>query len=234
MTTKIRIYMYTFPNGKKYIGATRQTLATRQGRNWQRYQHCTSVWNAIQEFGIKSIKQEILFEGEISEQEAKEFERKYILQYKTSNPQYGYNIRHGGDGIGSKDISEERRHILQEQMYDLGKKNKSRIVSEETRQKQQIAKLGTKRGALSQETKSKISKANSKENMSDETRIRRIKSKQKKVIAVNNETKEEIVFESGEDAAKHFNVKSSAVSRWIAGTRRPKNGYTFKFFTNND
>lgn len=36
------------------------------------------------------------------------------------------------------------------------------------------------------------------------------------------------------DTTSESNVKSSAVSRWIAGTRRPKNGYTFKFFTNND
>lgn len=234
MTTKRRIYMYTFPNGKRYIGATCQTLAKRQGKNWQRYQHCTSVWNAIQEFGIESIKQEILFEGEISVQEVKELERGYISQYKTFDPQYGYNTRCGGDGLDSKDISEERRHFLQEQMYNLGKKNKERIVSEETRQKQRIAKLGIKRGALSQETKDKISKANSRENMSEETRLRRIKSKQKKVIVTNNETKEIMVFESGEDTANYFNVKPSAVSRWISGTRKPKNGYTFKFFTNND
>lgn len=234
MTKKWRVYMYTFPNGKRYIGTTSRTLVGRQGKDWKHYKNCTSIWEAIQEFGTSSIKQEILFEGQITNDEAAELERKYILQYETSNPEKGYNTGTGGEGVAEKNISDERRLHLQEQMREISKKNKHRIVSPETREKQRLAKLGTKRGPMSRETKEKISKANSRKNMSEATRLNRIKSKQKKVVAINNETGERIVFGSGKEAAEYFDVKSSAVSRWIYGSRKPRNNYTFQFYTTNN
>ena len=234
MTKRWRVYMYTFPNGKRYIGTTSRTLVARQGKDWKHYKNCTSIWEAIQEFGTDAIKQEILFEGQITNDEAAELEKKFILQYETSNPDKGYNTGTGGEGVTEKNIGDDRRTYLQNQMREIAKKNKNRIVSPETREKQRLAKLGTKRGPMSQETKAKISKANSRENMSEATRLNRIKSKQKKVLAINNETGERIVFGSGEEAAEYFNVRPSAVSRWIDGSRKPRNKYTFQFFTTNN
>lgn len=228
-----RIYMYTFPNGKKYVGATVQTLALRQGKNWQRYKGCSKLLDAIQEFGAENIKQEILFEGDITPERASEIEQKFITLHQTLNPDYGYNTCHGGEGL-TKQLSEGRRESLKKQMAEISKKNKGRFVSEETREKQRVAKLGKKRGAMSQETKDKISKANSIENISPETRKKKSESHQKKVEVFDPETKETLVFDSISEAAVFYGVKDSAVSRWISGTRKPKNKKIYRLLTNND
>lgn len=234
MERKWIIYMYRFPNGKKYIGATCRTLATRQGKDWSRYKPFEELWEAIQTFGIKSIEQTILFEGVISGDEAKALERAYIAQYDVTNPEKGYNVGPGGEGLGDRVLSEAHKAALREQMAEQGHKNKGRIVTDETREKMRQAKIGKTRGPMSAETKAKISVSNSRENMSEETRVRRSKAKQKKVLAVNAQTGERLVFDCGESAAAHFGVQASAVSRWIKGTRKPNNNYTFSFFTNND
>ena len=97
------------------------------------------------------------------------------------------------------------------------------------------AKIGKKRGAMLQETKYKISKANRKENMSEETRVKRSDSKKKKVIAIHNITKEEIIFNSCEDAANFFNVSCPTITRWCRKLRNPSADYNFDYLsTNND
>lgn len=234
MERKWIVYMYRFPNGKKYIGATCRTLATRQGKDWSKYKSFEALWDAIQTFGVKSIEQTILFEGVVSGDEAKALERMYIAQHDTTNPQKGYNVGPGGEGLSDRVLSEARKEALREQMAEQGRKNRGRVVSDETREKQRRAKLGKTRGPMNAETKAKISTSNSRENMSMETRMRRSKSKQKKVLAVNVQTGEQLVFNCEEAAAAHFGVQASAVSRWIKGTRKPNNNYTFSFFTNND
>ena len=234
MERKWIVYMYRFPNGKRYIGATCRTLATRQGKDWGRYRSCERLWAAIQEFGIKSVEQTILFEGVIPSEKASDLERAYIAQYDTANPEKGYNNGPGGEGVSDRVLSEDRKAELRSQMVEQGRKNKGRVVTNETREKLRQAKLGKVRGPMSAETKAKISRSNSRENMREETRTRRSKSKQKKVLAVNVQTGERLVFDCGESAATHFGVQASAVSRWIKGTRKPNNNYTFSFFTNND
>ena len=233
--------MYTFPNDKKYIGATTRPLHIRQGSyesGWSKYRRCTLVWKAIQEFGVDNIKQTILFSGKISDKEAAELEKYYIALYKTNanryNPSYGYNLRDGGDGTGEKHLTEERRKFLAEQMRGLALKHKGKKPSAETRRRQSVAKLGTKRGPLSEETKRKIGLANSLEMISDVERKHRSDSKKEPVLAINPQTGEQLFFNSGEEAADYFGVRSSAVSRWINGTRNPSNGYKFEKVRKDD
>lgn len=222
--------MYLFPNGKRYVGATSKSLAARQGVGFKRYKNCKAVWSAIQEFGYENIKQYIVFEGEIEDDKAAKIERLTIRFFDTTNPEKGYNTYQGGEGV-KKTLTPERREQLRKQMYEISQKNFNRIASEETRRKQSLAKLGKKHGPMSEETKKKISLANSRENMSEETHVRRSQSKKKKVKVTNPETKETMVFNSIEDTAEYFNVRSSAVSRWISGDRNPSNKMIFQFYS---
>ena len=54
------IYMYTFPNGKRYIGATTRSLSQRRGVDWSKYKRNKILTNAIQEFAswVKSTDPE--------------------------------------------------------------------------------------------------------------------------------------------------------------------------------
>lgn len=229
------VYMYTFPNDKKYIGKTKRTLAQRQGVNFINYRNCSALWAAIQKYGVENIQQTILFEGNITSQEASVLEQKYIALYKTNcnryyNPKYGYNLTDGGEGVSGYHPDDERLEILRKQMHYFHELQKGTHHSKEAREKMRQAKLGKKRGAMSEETKRKISQANSRENMTEETRKRRSKAVKKMVVAEHNETHEQLVFESLEEAAKFFGVRTSAISRWGHGQRKPSNGYTFTIY----
>lgn len=112
------IYMYTFPNGKKYIGKTSTSLKDRQGgANWSGYRNCTVLMRAVKKYGIKNIKQEILFEGEITDEYSSRLEQIYILLFKSNcrrfkSPQYGYNTTDGGEGtIGHHHTEESKRKM---------------------------------------------------------------------------------------------------------------------------
>ena len=225
------IYMYTFPNGKRYVGATMQRLHARQGKDWNRYKLCRLLWPAIQEFGVDNIKTDILFKGYITDEEAGALEQHYIALYKTNasryqNPSYGYNLGDGGEGLHNRQISEERKEVLRAQMEILRAQNQQRPVSEETRRRISEGNKGRIAGPMSEETKAKISKANSRENMTWETHIRRSKASKRPVLMVDdfgNKT----IFESREAVAKHFGVCFSMPTRWISGERKPPAGFHF-------
>ena len=51
------IYMYTFPNGKRYVGKTSTSLKDRQGgANWVGYRHCTVLMKAVKKYGVEKIR----------------------------------------------------------------------------------------------------------------------------------------------------------------------------------
>lgn len=89
------VYIYTFPNGKKYVGQTSQTLNQR-AKNGEGYIESPAVYNAIQKYGWNNIKIEI-FPCKTKE-EMDQLERDYISFYNTNNSDYGYNLTLGGEG----------------------------------------------------------------------------------------------------------------------------------------
>lgn len=227
------VYMYTFPNNKRYIGKTCYSMHRRQRDGlWTGYKNCTLLWNAIQKFGTANIRQDILFEDDMTNAEASRLEQICILLFKCnanrfSNPSYGYNLTDGGEGAsGAK--RQDKAHMAQ--VREMINSRKGCKLTDEHKDKLRLAHTGLKVGPMSDETKRKIGAANSKENMSEDTRIRRSNSKQKKIIAVHKITHESIMFNSVYDAALHFNVESSAVSRWCNKTRHPTNDYIFDYY----
>lgn len=98
------IYMYTFPNNKKYIGKTSRSLKERQeSSEWIGYSSCTVLYKAIKKYKVENIKQDILFEGYMTDEESSRLETICIDLFKTNccrykNPSYGYNTTDGGEG----------------------------------------------------------------------------------------------------------------------------------------
>lgn len=112
------IYMYTFPNGKRYIGKTSTSLKDRQGgANWAGYSHCTVLMKAVKKYGVENIKQEILFEDEMTDEYSSRLEQICILLFKTNcrrfkDPQHGYNTTDGGEGaIGHRHTDESKQKM---------------------------------------------------------------------------------------------------------------------------
>lgn len=223
------IYMYIFPNGKKYIGKSTKPLSQRQGRDWTKYETCTLLWKAIQKYGTENIRTEILFEGDITHEEAAELERKYIAEYKTNvnrykNPQYGYNLTDGGEGLVGWHPSPERYEQMMQQLVKAQEVRLANGVSEATKQKMREAKLGKKYGPMSEEQKKKISESHL--NISDEEKERRRKMHIKSVLVTNTETGEQMIFDSRKSTAEYFGVADSTISGWIGGYK--KSTYPYK------
>lgn len=101
---KYYIYKHTFPNNKVYIGITCQLPEMRWGHNGEGYLQLNKkgqptqvkMYNAIQKYGWKNIKHEII-EIVYTKEEAELKEQYYITKiYKSHFAKYGYNIMLGG------------------------------------------------------------------------------------------------------------------------------------------
>lgn len=89
------VYIYTFPNGKKYVGQTANTLKAR-ARYGEGYSNSPAVYNAIKKYGWDNIVKEIIQCS--NQEEMNELEQYYIKLYRTYDRQYGYNLTLGGGG----------------------------------------------------------------------------------------------------------------------------------------
>ena len=91
---KYEVYKHTTPNGKVYIGITKQNTEKR----WQAgigYKTQTLFWRAIEKYGWDNIEHEIL-EVDLTEEEACKKEQYYIKLYNSTDPNHGYNVSEGG------------------------------------------------------------------------------------------------------------------------------------------
>lgn len=89
---KYKVYMYTFPNGRVYIGMTKNSVQERRDCG---YQHNANLKKAIKEYGWRQMAVDILAECE-TEQEAFNAEQSMIALHHATDPAFGYNISAGG------------------------------------------------------------------------------------------------------------------------------------------
>lgn len=100
------IYKYTFPDGKVYIGQTRNPEKRKRDHIDPKIgPFNTGFWEAYQQFG--TYEYEIIREIESDNEDElidllNRWESGYIYQYKSDNPVYGYNRTSYG-AVGRKD-----------------------------------------------------------------------------------------------------------------------------------
>ena len=188
-----KVYRYTFPNGKVYIGKTCKKMSERQlTKDWGGYKRCPKVYAAIKKYGVENIVTNILFFGFMDEQTCNMREREMIALYRSNQREYGYNLTEGGEGtIGLHHSKEARRKMseskkgkkfTEEHRKNLAKANqnpsvetrlkiskalKGKTVSDETRRKISEAHKGIR---LSEEHRRKLIEANTGRHPSEETR----------------------------------------------------------------
>lgn len=162
---KFNVYMFTFPNGKSYIGRTCDF--TRRLRNHlKKSSGCIYVRNCFKKFGISKVDITILKRGLQGAYLANQWEKFFIATFDTLAPN-GLNLTPGGDGVcytqeirdkisktlKGRKLSKEHRKTLS----IAGKKRwETYTISEYTRNKLRNINLGKKFGP---EVGQKISKA---------------------------------------------------------------------------
>jgi group I intron endonuclease len=107
------VYKHTSPSDKVYIGITKNEPKKRWESGYG-YRETPAFYFAIQKYGWKQIKSEVLFSG-LTKEEAENKEVELIQFYQSTNSKYGYNIMLGGGHNGGhsletrKKYSEDRR-----------------------------------------------------------------------------------------------------------------------------
>ena len=117
------IYKYTFPDGKVYIGQTRNPEKRKREHIDPKIGPVnTGFWEAYQRFG--TYEYEVIREIESDNEDEltdllNRWESGYIYQYKADNPEYGYNrASYASVGIESKKILRHVYNAIQEDYFN--------------------------------------------------------------------------------------------------------------------
>ena len=116
------VYIHTCPNNKKYIGMTRQAPSKRW-RNGQGYRHQKRFYEDIKKYGWDNITHEIVLENS-NLGEAQNLERELISQFNTTDIEFGYNTKKGGETFGehSEDFLKKLHDRMINNTYCVGRK----------------------------------------------------------------------------------------------------------------
>lgn len=240
-----KVYKHTSPSGKVYIGITLQDPELRW-QNGRGYKHNQYFYNAINKYGWDNFEHEILYEG-LSQEEAENTEIKLIKEYNSTNREFGYNIRQGGEGGGN--LSEETKQKLSEchkgKMTGEDNPFYGKKHSEESKKKMSESHKGKYEGennpnygkTHSKEAREKISKANKGKTVSEEQK--RIVSE--KLKGSKNPSAKPIrcietgeIFDCGKYACEKYGFSKNTLSAHLHGRKENINNLHFEFITNND
>lgn len=108
------VYIHTNKiNGKMYVGQTGREPKTRWGKKGGGYKRNPRFYSAIKHYGWDNFEHEIIA-SHLTKEEADNFEKILIKELGTMNPDKGYNLTKGGEGLLGYVPSEERRRKLSE------------------------------------------------------------------------------------------------------------------------
>lgn len=116
------VYMHVLPNGKRYIGMTRQEPSKR----WHSglgYRGKKSFYDDIVLYGWDNI-QHIIVESGLDLESASAKEKELISQYHTQDKDFGYNTKEGGQTFGehSDEFIQELHLRMLGNKYCVGRK----------------------------------------------------------------------------------------------------------------
>ena len=103
------VYIHISPSNKYYVGITGQK-PERRWRNGDGYKYNKHFTNAIKKYGWDNFEHEIIASN-LTEEEAKNFEKILISKLQSNKSKYGYNRSSGGE---SAHHCEETKQLLRE------------------------------------------------------------------------------------------------------------------------
>lgn len=205
------VYIHRFPNGKNYIGITSQLIKRRWCRG-STYSYHKRMFNAIKKYGWENIQHEVLYSG-LSKMEAEKIEIELIKSFKSYLYEFGYNRDLGGNSTGK--------------------------VSEQSKIKMSIAKLGTKKSKEFCEMIKNVHIGNSYrkgKNHSSETkermRIAKIGNTYNAKKIVQMTLSDEIIkfWDSISEVERELGFKNSCIVSNLKGRSKSSYGFKWKYY----
>ena len=224
------VYRHTCPNGKVYIGITKQSPKARW-KNGQGYKQNKYFYNAIMKYGWENILHEILYTG-LTATEAEEKEIELIAEYRSAEKACGYNIATGGL---TTTISEEgRKRISRSMIEQYANGQRPRMRSEEIKRKtSETLKKQFANGELvrtiSEEQKQKIKKAHKGKTLSETHKEKIRKSSHCKAVMQCDGDIIVNVYDSVREAGRQIGVDYTGILKVLAGKKKTAGGYTWKY-----
>lgn len=198
-------------NGKRYVGITKQNPETRW-HSGNGYNNSEYFWRAIKKYGWKNFDHEILYEN-LTKEEAEKKEIQLIVEWKTTDRAYGYNITNGGNHVGC--VSEETKKKISKGHKGIATELHR---TEETKRKISKGLKGIKR---SDETKKKMSDFAKSRSMSEITKQRFAEANEKRKIPVIC-IATRVEYESASEAARQTGLCKSTILRQCVGKTKKK------------
>ena len=238
------VYKHTAPNGKVYIGITKQQPEARW-KNGKGYRNNEHFYNAIKKYGWEDIKHEILF-SELTKDEAEQKEIALIAAYNSNDFRHGYNISKGGDAHNGCKCSEETKTKISRANTGKPSANKGKKLSEEQKTKLSEALKGRsvwnkgKKGVCrhSDETKRKMSESQKIAQLgkvhSEETKLKIGQARKGKCIGAKNHNSRKVkcietglVYDSVNEAKE--NTKATHIDAVCRGERKTSGGFHWAY-----
>ena len=93
-----KVYVHTNKiNGKRYVGVTSKAKPEHRWNSGRGYKENSHFYSAVEKYGWNQFEHTILFDN-LTEEEAKDTEKRLIAEWNTQDPSHGYNMTSGGDG----------------------------------------------------------------------------------------------------------------------------------------
>lgn len=229
------VYCHTSPSNKKYVGIS--CNLEKRWNNGKGYIKNYLFYRAIEKYGWDNFKHEILY-NQLTLEEAGKIEKQLIAEWNLTNPQFGYNLREGGNG----NFSNESRRLMS--ISRLNNKNSvGRHLSLETRQKiseslKQYYKTHTPtmtNKKQSEETKEKLrnrkisdeTKLKMKQNHADVSGEKNPSAKPIRQLDLNGNILEEFAYATL--ASRKFNLDLSSIIKCCRGKAKTCGGYKWEY-----
>ena len=129
-------------DGKSYIGKCEYPNYRKRWNNGKGYKDTHRFWEAIEKEGWASFEHEILFIN-LSCEQALLLEQQMIEKYKTADPEYGYNISHGGSAFfkGLHHSEESKKRISKKlKLYKTTNQHRAHLSESKSGVKHHYAK----------------------------------------------------------------------------------------------
>jgi len=156
-------------NNKVYIGKSEVSIEQR----WEaelKYGLNEHFNRSVKKYGIENFKFEIIIE---TEENINELEKKFIKEYKSYDPNFGYNKTFGGDGVIPTEEIRKKKSDSMKKYIPWNKGIKTGPVSEETCAKRSVSMMGKNTGSKSEKHRKKIAKSKTGTHASEETCAKR-------------------------------------------------------------